>query len=492
MLFGAEGKGVDVDARIRGAGVVLEGLHRVEVGTLTLGEAVLAVELELGRDDRVLTPAVQVKGRLRKHERAGIGHTRRRGDRAVREGREVAAKSTGGRGVVLARRGRDVRRTRHLEKTRRVDEVGGALGLRGTTERMDRRGKRINGVRVVEGLGTKRAEERLRVVEGRAVIDVGVGLHDPDELLARVVEVQLNLVRAAAHRLIAGELHLLDEVLVRVLGHLAALVRVQEHVVDVEGRRHQGLLVGLGNRDRAAAAREGLDGPQALTDGADIKVNLDLVVLQRDQRERKSRVAAVPEQQGDVERRLRESVTGSAHLGRAARRRARSRHTSERGVRDVGELRGVANHLEVTVLLLRRHRELVPDVHPVAVLAIDALATNLNLDLGNELLSGEIEPTGIDTVGTGSSGGHALVDLRERDLEVGAVAQISVTGDGARYTTSEVGLSRERLLDGLHRKVRVSAVRYLPKGNLGGSGKEDVLGAIGDELHETTSHDRLI
>jgi hypothetical protein len=39
------------------------------------------------------------------------------------------------------------------------------------------------------------------------------------------------------------------------------------------------LLVGLGNRDRAAAAREGLDGPQALADGADIKVNLDLVIL---------------------------------------------------------------------------------------------------------------------------------------------------------------------------------------------------------------------
>ena len=280
MLLGAEGEGVHVDARIGGTGVVLEGLHRVEVRTLTLRETVLAVELELGRDDRVLTPAVQAEGRLRKHERASIGHTRRGlAGGTIREGREVGAKGTGGRGVVLARRGRDVRRTRHLEKTRRVDEVGGALGLRRASERMDRRGESVNGVRVVEGLGTKRAEERLRVVEGSAVIDVGVGLHNPDELLARVVEVQLNLVRAAAHRLIAGKLHLLDEVLVRVLGHLAALVRVQEHVVDVERRRHQGLLVGLGNRDRAAAAREGLDGPQALADGADIKVNLDLVIL---------------------------------------------------------------------------------------------------------------------------------------------------------------------------------------------------------------------
>jgi hypothetical protein len=68
---------------------------------------------------------------------------------------------------------------------------------------------------------------------------------------------------------------------VGVLGHLAALIRVEEDIVDVEGGSNKGLLVGLGDRGGASgnAKGEGLDGPEALTNGADVKVDLDLVVL---------------------------------------------------------------------------------------------------------------------------------------------------------------------------------------------------------------------
>jgi hypothetical protein len=38
----------------------------------------------------------------------------------------------------------------------------------------------------------------------------------------------------------------------------------------------------------------------------------------------------------------------------------------------------------------------------------------------------------------------------------------------------------------------VAAIRHLPESDLGGSGKEHVLGAIGDELHETSSHQKSI
>ena len=72
VFFGAKGKGVHVDTAVRGTGVVLEGLNNIEVRTLTLGEAVLAVKLELGSDHRVLTPAVHVKGRLCQHEGTSI------------------------------------------------------------------------------------------------------------------------------------------------------------------------------------------------------------------------------------------------------------------------------------------------------------------------------------------------------------------------------------------------------------------------------------
>ena len=76
VLLGAQGEGVHIDARIGGTRVVLEGLDHIEVGTLTLREAVLAVELELRRDARILTPAVHVERRLGEHEGAGIGDTR--------------------------------------------------------------------------------------------------------------------------------------------------------------------------------------------------------------------------------------------------------------------------------------------------------------------------------------------------------------------------------------------------------------------------------
>ena len=86
MFLGAECKGVDVDTSIRGTGVVLERLDNVEVGTLTLREAVLAVELELGSDARILTPAVHIEGGLGKHEGAGIRDEGARVVTALRKG----------------------------------------------------------------------------------------------------------------------------------------------------------------------------------------------------------------------------------------------------------------------------------------------------------------------------------------------------------------------------------------------------------------------
>jgi len=53
VLLGLEGEGVDVDADSGDVGVVLEGLDQVEVATLTLREAIVTVELDLGGDDGV-------------------------------------------------------------------------------------------------------------------------------------------------------------------------------------------------------------------------------------------------------------------------------------------------------------------------------------------------------------------------------------------------------------------------------------------------------
>jgi len=205
-----------------------------------------------------------------------------------------------------------------------------------------------------------------------------------------VVEVELDLVRRRTDRLIASELELLDEVLVRVLGHAAALVGVKEDVVDVERGGNERLVVSLGNLGGSSSRRvKAADSPEALVNRTEVEVNLDLVVLEGDERKRKARVAAVPELERHVESGLREGVARGADLLRGSGV-ARTVDRSEAGVGEVGKLGGVANHLVVATLLLLGESELVPDVHPVAILAVDALATNLNLDGLDKLLSGEI------------------------------------------------------------------------------------------------------
>jgi hypothetical protein len=58
VLLGLECEGIHVDTLRWGASVVLEWLHTGEVSSLTLSESVLAVELELGNFNWVLTFAL--------------------------------------------------------------------------------------------------------------------------------------------------------------------------------------------------------------------------------------------------------------------------------------------------------------------------------------------------------------------------------------------------------------------------------------------------
>ena len=387
VLLRAKGERVDVDARVRGAGVRLERLDEVEVGALTLREAVLAVKLELGGDDRVLAPAVHVKSRLGEDEGARIRNSRVNFNVTATE---LAAR---GLGVEIGIARSDISGTGVLEETRSVDERSGVLrGRHVTTERHDGVRESVNGVGVIERLGAKGLVEHALLLERGAVVNIRVRLDDPDKLLARVVEVELNLVRRRTDRLIASELELLDEVLVRVLGHAAALVGVKEDVVNVERGSNKRLVVCLANLGGAGTSSRGLeaaDSPEALVNRAEVEVNLDLVVLEGDERKRKARVAAVPELERHVESGLREGVARGADL-LGGIRVARAVNVGEARVGEVGKLGGIANHLVVTTLLLLGEGELVPDVHPVAVLAVNALATNLNLNGLDKLLSREI------------------------------------------------------------------------------------------------------
>jgi hypothetical protein len=358
VLLGAKGEGVDIDTGVRGTGVVLEGLDGVEVGTLTLGETVLSVKLELSGDDRVLSPAVHVKGRLSKDEGSGIGKTGLSG-RVSRES------------IIITESAISADESRCLISTEGTDGVG----------------ESINGIGVVERLSSKSLVEGLASNQGVAVVNILISLYNPDKLLARVVEVEFDLVGRRTDRLVSGELKLLEEVLVGVLCHLSALIGVEEDVVDVKRGSNKRLLVSIGNRDSSRSRIETTYSPEALTNGAKVKVDLDLVVLKGNKRKGKSRVAAEPELKRNIKGGLRKGVTGSADLGGSTGSSARSVDIGILGFSDVGELGGVSNHLEVTTLLLGRKGHLVPDVHPVSVLTVYALTTNLNLNLSDELLS---------------------------------------------------------------------------------------------------------
>ena len=75
VLLRAKCEREDVDTSVWVARVMLEWLNQVEVGTLTLREAILSVQLEFGGDNRVLTPAVHVEGSLGEDEDTGVRDT---------------------------------------------------------------------------------------------------------------------------------------------------------------------------------------------------------------------------------------------------------------------------------------------------------------------------------------------------------------------------------------------------------------------------------
>jgi hypothetical protein len=233
---------------------------------------------------------------------------------------------------------------------------------------------------------------------------------------------------------------------------------------------------------RALVAVESSDSPQALINRTNIKVNLDLVVLKGDQGEGKTGVGAKPELKRNIEGGLRKGIAGGTHLT-GSLRFARTIDIREGGISDEGKLSGVTNHLEVSTLLLSSHGKLVPDVHPITILAVNALATNLNLNLSDELFSREIQPTGINTsvVASGvSTNTHQLVNLRKSHLKISAVGKITITADSALDTTTEIGLSVESLLNRFNSKVGVTSVSDLPESYLRITSEVYVLCAVSD------------
>ncbi len=306
--------------------------------------------------------------------------------------------------------------------------------------------------------------------------DEAVALDHPHELLARVVEVQLQLVRAGGDGLTASELEHIDQVLVADLGELAALVSVEVDVVDVQGGSRQTALAnavadGVGVRAVGVV-------PAEVVQGVELQVDAHLVVLEGDQGQGQTRVAAEPELQGDVQG-VHGGAAGDDLRGQGLATVAVVVASAAALVEQVGQLRHVTNHLGVAGLLARLLGELIPDVQPLAVLLVDALATDFDLHILDDVVADPVEPA---ELGTRAVAGLEL-HLGQSRLEVHAVDQITVALDSAGDLLAEVRSTVERVLDGLHGEVSVAAVNHLEESNLRVTSEVDVLGAIGYELH---------
>jgi hypothetical protein len=128
---------------------------------------------------------------------------------------------------------------------------------------MDRIGKGINSIGIVERLSTKNPVEKLAALKRRTVVNILVRLYNPNEFFNGVVKVEFDLVGRRTDRLITSELELFNKVLVGILSHASAFISIQENIVNIEGRGNKGLIVSSINAATGCGwtATQRTDGP---------------------------------------------------------------------------------------------------------------------------------------------------------------------------------------------------------------------------------------
>ena len=467
MLLRLERKGIHVDTHGRGASVVLVRLDAIEVATLAFRETVLSVELELGNLHGVLAGALdtrlednlgqQVVGGCSEHFLTLVG--------ARVQPRGTAQRRTKGQTD-----------TGQVRAGRTTDGCGGhntateLLGAADRTAGQDIGNNTLRGevIRVVERLAT--VDLRDEVLVGGAVHE-GVTLDNPHEFLDGVVEVQLDLVAGRGDALSASELQLLNQILVSLLGKAASLLSVQVDVVDVEGGSSQAL--DGGGRGCTSA----LLIVAAVDPLLELHVDAHLVVLEGDQGDGQTGVTAEPELQRDVEGLGRGARTRGARVGQLSTS-ARGIQSITQGVLHQHEVMGVTDHvvqgLDGTSIL----GELGPDLHPVTILTIDTLTTNLELHNLDQAVADVVQPA--EAVQVGRTGDE--VHGREHNLHVGAIHQVRITVDDGSDTLVKVGLAVEGNFDGLHGEVSVALVQHLPESDLRVARDVNILRTIAYEL----------
>ena len=125
----------------------------------------------------------------------------------------------------------------------------------------------------------------------------------------------------------------------------------------------------------------------------------------------------------------------------------------------------------------RVRRQLGPDLHPVTILAINALTTDFNLNLLDEAVTDVRQPAETSRRVSGAEGtsGQLQINRGKHNLHVCLVHKIGVTVNHGRHALVKVGLAVEGDFNRLHGEVGMALVQHLPEGNLGVTRNVDIL-----------------
>jgi hypothetical protein len=193
---------------------------------------------------------------------------------------------------------------------------------------------------------------------------------------------------------------------------------------------------------------------------------------------------ARPELQRDVQRAGRRAGAGGARVRQLSTRAGHIQRVAL-AVLHQDEVVRVADHLIERLDRADILRQLRPDLHPVAVLAVDALAADLELHRLHDAVADVVQPAEAAHRGVVRA---VQLHRRQNQLDVRAVHQVRVTVDDGRHALVEVRLAVERHLNGLHGEVRVALEQHLPERDLGVAADVDILRTVADELKKTTAH----
>ena len=240
----------------------------------------------------------------------------------------------------------------------------------------------------------------------------------------------------------------LDWVVVRqsdLLGRTGSSQRVRTSVLDLFDQvfvtllRESSTLFGV-KVDVVTPHLQGVE--VSVVDTGQVKVNSDFVVLQGNQWQGQSWVSVKEEDQWQV---------------------------------NLFVVHSRRSHLTVVQLLGFVHVQFCVQSPPLLVVLVDSLTTDGQFDSGDR---GFRDPR-IFVRGEGLLRGQFNVHVRD---------QIAISGDRDGDATGVRGSTVDSLFDVFHRKVSVAFVDSLEESDFWVTSQVDILGAVGDELHETTGH----